>query len=235
MTENYQIINSEYLNTGGNCMVHISTVYFKPLKQTQYVYINEEWLVVASYDYIRNELPDGMDCEDFMMHSIELQYFTHEPSFDTHHMFELPEEVTELLFDCYLLFIRAYCKHTRDNYVCRLDALPNELYDQVTREYSHWLAEKELDPVTDGYRIILHPEYTASIEAETPNANAAKELQQHLLCLLPPDVPTDHVLYEKFVNEKIQIIFGGKLFTFDNGADIYEGLCLLVNHVLDNQ
>lgn len=216
-------------------MVHVTDVYNKQSKTMQYVFINEEYLVVSTYDYIRNICPDDRDCDDFVVHEIELQHFTHEPSFDNEQMNNLPEEVAELLFDCYLLFIRAYCKYTTDNYSCRLDSLPNELYDQVTREYSHWLAENELDPITDGYKIIVNEKYYKAIECETPNEIAAKELQQHLPCLLPPDVPTDHVLYEKFVNEKIQIIFGGKMFTFDNGADIYNALDELAKFVISEQ
>lgn len=235
MAKNYQIMNSEYLNTGGHCMVHITDVYSKQSKAMQYVFINEEYLIVSSYDYIRNVCPDDRDCDDFVVHSIEMQYITHEPSFDNVQMNNMPEEIAELLFDCLTLFIREWCKYTGKNFVCRLDSLPNELYDQVTREYSHWLAEKELDPVTDGYHIVLHPQYIADIEDDTPNAIAARELQQHLPCLLPPDVPTDHVLYEKFVNEKIQIIFGGKLFTFDNGADIYNALDGLAKFVISEQ
>lgn len=216
-------------------MVHITDVYNKQSKTMQYVYISEEWLTVTSYDYIRNMCPEGIDENDLILKDIEMQYLTHEPSFDNYQMNNLPEDIAELLFDCLTLFIREWCKYTGDNFVCRLDSLPNELYDQVTREYSHWLAEKELDPVTDGYKIILHPQYVASIEAETPNGTVAKELQQYLPNLLPPDVDTDHVLYEEFIHEKIQIIAGGKLFTFDIGADIYNGLCSLVNTVIDEQ
>ena len=236
MAKNYQIINNEYFNTGGGCMVHITDVYDTQSKTMRYVFINEEYLVVASYDYVRNELPDGMDCEDFMMHSVELQHFTNEPSFDTYHMFELPEEITDLLFDCWLLYIRAYCKHTGKNLACRLDALPSELYDQVTREYSHWLAENELDPVTDGYRVIIHPEYIAAIEDETLNSTAAYELQQHLKeCMPPDDLDANHILWEKFYNEKLQIIYCGKLFTFDNGADTYNGLDEFAKFIISQQ
>lgn len=216
-------------------MVHITDVYNKQSKTMQYVFINEELLVVASYDYIRNELPDGANYEEIMTHCVEMESFTHEPSFDNNEMNNLPEEIAELLFDCYLLFIKEYCKYTKDNYSCRLDSLPNELYDQVSREYSHWLAENNLDPVTDGYKIIVDERYYEALENDIPNVVAAKELQQHLSYLLPPDVPTDHVLYDKHCNEKIQIIFGGKLFTFDNGADVYNALQSFINTVFDEQ
>lgn len=215
-------------------MVHITDVYNKQSKTMQYVYINEEWLIVSSYDYIRNELPDGTDCDDFMVASIEMQYLTHEPSFDNHRMNDLPEDVVELLFDCLTLFIREWCKYTKDNFVCRLDSLPNELYDKVSREYSHWLAENELDPITDGYDIIVDPRYTALLEADTPNGNVAKELQQHLVESIKR-LSDDEEEREEFYREKLQIIYCGKLFTFENGADVYNGLEDFVKFIIDNQ
>lgn len=235
MTKNYQIISSEYLNTGGHCMVNITDVYNTKSKLMQYVFINEEWMVVSSYDYIRNELPDGMDCEDFMIHSIELQHFTHEPSFDNHQMNELPEEIVDLLFDCLQLFIREYCKYTKDTFICRLDALPNDLYNQVTREYSHWLAENELDPVTDGYRIIVDPRYTALLEADTPNGHTARDLQQHLTESIKRMNTDDEEQLEDFYREKLQIIYCDKLFTFDNGADVFNALEEFAKFVISEQ
>lgn len=216
-------------------MVHITDVYNKQSKTMQYVFINEEYLVVSTYDYIRNEIPNGMSCEDFMVSSIEMQHLTHEPSFDNHQMNDLPEDIAELFFDCLTLFIREWCKHTELNFVCRLDSLPNELYNQVTREYSHWLAEKELDPVTDGYHIILHPEYVASIEAETPNGNTARELQKHLAEEIKRMDTDDDNELEKWYDEKLQIIYCGKLFTFDNGADVYNALEEFTKFVISEQ
>lgn len=233
MATNYQIINDEYLNTGGNCMVHITDVYDTQSKTMRYVFINEEYLVVASYDYIRNEPPDGMDCEDFIMHSVELQHFTHKPSFVTHHMFELPEEITELLFDCYLLFIRAYCKYTSKNYECRLDALPSELYNKVSREYSHWLAEKELDPVTDGYNIIIHPEYAAETEYDD-DGKAAVEFKQQLIEMRTTADESDEQL-EKFYNETITIVIQNRAYHLSMNAAVWNGLIEYADYIISEQ
>lgn len=234
MTNNYQVMGSEYLNTGGHCMVHITDVYNKQSKTMQYVFINEEYLIVSTYDYIRNELPDGADCEDFMTHCIRTENLTHEPSFDNSEMNEIPEDIAELLFNCLLLFIREYCKYTKDNYICSLDALPNELYDQVSREYSHWLAENELDPVTDGYKIIVDERYLKAVESDTPNGQVAKDLQQHLTESIKR-LSDDEEEREEFYREKLHIIYCGKLFTFDNGADVYNGLEDFAKWVIDQQ
>lgn len=232
MTTNYQIMANDYFNTGGNCMVNITDVYDRQLKKMRYVFINEEHLVITDYDYIRNELPDDLKAEDFMQWCIPLENISHEPAFDND-MCLLDENDAQLVFDCLTLFIKEWCKHTGKNFVCRLDALPNELYDQVTREYSHWLAEKELDPVTDGYHIILHPEYTAETDYDV-NGKSAVELQQHLNNWIPAN-DADEKTLEKWYEEKIHIIVGGKLFTFVNGADIYNGLCELAKFVISEQ
>lgn len=235
MTNNYQIINNEYFNAGGHCMVNITDVYNKQLKTMQHVFINEEYLVVASYDYVRNICPDDMDCDDFVVHSIELQQFTHEPSFDNHSMNNMPEDIVDLLSDCLLLFIREWCKYTKDNFICRLDSLPKELYDQVSREYSHWLAENELDPVTDGYKIIIDEQYTALIESDTPNGHAANDLLNHLAEEIKRMDTDDEKQLEEWYEEKLQIIYCGKLFTFANGADVYNGLQEFAKYVISEQ
>lgn len=215
-------------------MVHITDVYNTQSKTMQYVFINEEYLIVSTYDYIRNDIPDNADCEDFMTHCIKMENFTHEPSFDNNEMNELPEEIVDLLYSCLTLFIREYCKYTKDNFICRLDSLPNELYNQVSREYSHWLAENELDPVTDGYKIIVDERYLKLVESDTPNGHTAKDLQQHLTESIKR-LSDDDEEREDFYREKLHIIYCGKLFTFDNGADVYNGLEDFAKWVIDQQ
>lgn len=216
-------------------MVNITTVYNSELKTMQYVYINEELLVIASYDYIRNELPTELEPDDFVILEISQENFTTEPSYDYITKYDMDDDVATLLLDCMEAYIKNYVKDTGHHYFTSADKLPEVLYKQLTDDYRHWLEENNQLVETDGYKIIVDERYIKAIECETPNEIAAKELQQHLPCLLPPDVPTDHVLYEKFVNEKIQIIFGGKMFTFDNGADIYNALDELAKFVISEQ
>ena len=216
-------------------MVDITTVYNRDTKQLQYVYINEEALIIANHDFIFNELPGDLEAEDVTLIDISRGYFTTQPSFDNDVMNSLEEDEVQLLLSCQLSYIRNYCKHTNDHYFTTVDTLPQELYRQLTNDYVKWLDSNNQLVETDGYKIFVDNRYYKELEDDTPNGIAAKELQQHINCLLPPDVPIDHPLYEKHCNEKIQIIVSGKLFTFDNGADIYNGLCCLVNEVIDNQ
>lgn len=231
--KNYQIMNNEYLNTGGNCMVHITDVYNVKLKKMQYVFINEEHIVVSEYDYIRSELPFATTTDDFMLHIVAVDNLTHEPSADNDQMNDLPEETAELLFDCYLLFIRAYCKYTSVNYACRLDALPNELYDKVSREYSCWLAEKELDPVTDGYDIMLHPGYTAETDYDD-DGKAAVEFKQQLIDMLNAAEESEEQR-DKFYNEIVTIVIQNKAYHLRMNAAVWNGLLEYANYIINEQ
>lgn len=237
MTNNYQIMNNDYFNAGGNNMVNITDVYNRQLKKMQYVFFDETNAIIADYDYIRNELPTTTTYEDFIVECVAVEDISHEPA-PVSSWLDIGEDKAQLIFDCYLLFIREYCKYSKDNYICRLDSLPNELYDKVTREYSHWLAENGLDPVTDGYSIIIHPEYTAENEPleMRDNGNVAVELEQHLNSWMPAsNEENNEEAWDEFYREKIHIIVGGKLFTFDNGADIYNALGYLAKNVIDEQ
>lgn len=231
--KNYQIINNEYFNAGGNCMVHISDVYNSQLKRMQYVFINEEHLVVSKYDYIRNDFPQGTTTDDFVQYVIAMDDLTHEPSFDNYQMNELPEDIVELLFDCLLLFIREWCKYTGNTFTCRLDSLPNELYYKVTIEYSRWLAENELDPETDGYDIILHPDYIAEAEYDC-NGKAAVEFRQQLEDMRAAADESDDAL-AKFEDETITIVIQNKAYHLQMCAAVWNGLVEYAYHIISEQ
>lgn len=231
MTKKFSIIDNEYLNTGGNCMVNITTVYNSEEKAMQYIYINEECLVIASYDYIRNEVPTELECDDFVLLDISQDDFTTEPSFDYIHKYEMDDDVAALLLDCMEAFIKNYVKHNKQNYFTTADKLPEVLYKQLTDDYIKWLNEREQLIETDGYKIIVDDRYS---KADEPNAIAAKELQQHMAENITRLDRTDDER-DEFYREKLQIIYCGKMFTFENGADIYNGLEDFVKCVIDNQ
>lgn len=236
MAKKFSIVANEYENTGGHCMVNITTVYNHTYKTLWYVCINEECIVVTSNDYIRHELPGDLVPEDFIIHEISHECFTTEPSFDNHDMDQFDDDTTLLILDCLEAYIKNYVKDSGHHYFTTVDKLPNVLHKQVTDDYKHWLEEREQLVETDGYKIIVDDRYYKELENDTPNAIAAKGLQQLLdTCMPTVDVDTDHVLWDKFYNEKLQIIYCGKLFTFDNGADIYNGLEEFAEWVIDQQ
>lgn len=217
-------------------MVDITTVYDEEQKRILYVYVNEEYLVIATYDYVRNEIPDGLDYDQLITVELDRKYFTTDPSYDNHQMNCLADEIVQLLLGCELSFIRHYCEHTKDSYYTTVTALPNELYKQLTNDYVKWLDSNNQLVKTDGYKIIVDERYYKSLTGDTPNAVAAKALQQHLdECMPTVDIDTDEKPWNDFYHEKLQIIYCGKLFTFENGADVYNALDELAKFIIDQQ
>lgn len=231
MTKTYSIVSNEYVNTGGHIMVNITTVYDYKHKTLLYVNINEEWLTVTTHDIVQNELPGEMCADDVTLVEISQDDFTTEPSFDNHAMLAIDDDMASLMLDCMEAFIKNYVKDSRQNYFTTVDKLPNVLREQLTDEYLNWLNEREQLIETDGYKIIIDDRY---VECDTVNYKVAKELQQHLTESVKR-LSDDEEEREEFYREKLQIIYCGKLFTFENGADVYNGLEDFVKFIVDNQ
>ena len=108
MEKRFAIVTNEYFNTVGHIMVNITTVYDYQRKSLLYVFINEEYIVVSTYDYIREELHGEMTAEDFILHEIPEQFFTTEPSPCNSYMDEVDDDTALLLLDCMEAFIKNY-------------------------------------------------------------------------------------------------------------------------------
>lgn len=236
MTKKYQVMANEYLNTGGNCMVDITTVYDRERKSLLYVFINEEGLVISTEDFIRNELPDDINTDDFVLVDISHKAFTTEPSPEDFEVVDLSYDDAQLLLGCLLTYIRNYVKHSGRNYFTTIDKLPVELYRQVSNDYSKWLDANDQMVETDGYKIIVDNRYYNELNYDTQNEASAKDLLQLLdECLPTESFEPDSMLWEKFTNEKLQIIYCDKLFTFENGADVYNALYDFAKYIIENQ
>lgn len=215
-------------------MVNITTVYDSQSKSMRYVFINEEYLVVSSYDYIREELHGAMETDDFVLLEISQEEFTTEPSPEYIFKYEMDDDTASLLLDCMEAFIKNYVKHNGRNYLTTYDKLPNSLYSQLTEDYKTWLNNNSLLVETDGYKIILNDSYHTRLTVDTPNEKAAKDLQEHMAENISR-LDGDDDECEEFYREKLQIIYCGKLFTFENGADVYNALTGFAELVIDNQ
>lgn len=215
-------------------MVDITTVYDSVYKNLLYVYIDEEYLTLNTYDTIREEkLPADTCPNDYIIHCISQEYFTTDPSFDNYHMDEIDEDTAELFLSCMLTYIRNNVEHNKRNYFTTVDKLPNELHRQMTDSYTKWLESNDKLVETDGWQIIVDKQYFNETAEDTPNEYTAKRMLQHLYKCLPDG--EDEQLMEKFYNEKLHIIYCGQLFTFENGADVYNGLEEFVKFVIDQQ
>ena len=55
INKRFAVIDHEYYNTGGNCMVSIFTVFDKQNNATRYVLMNDEGFQLATVDVICND------------------------------------------------------------------------------------------------------------------------------------------------------------------------------------
>lgn len=144
---NYTILNYEYMNTGGNCMVGIHEVWLPEEHKTVYVYTNEEGCTMVAVDYIRSELMvDDYD-------EVNIDYC----DFDrlTGH-----EKYFELYRYCLNQYTKDDCKYFKMRRRIPYHLLSDDLQKQVTPEYLEWLEYEGIDGIyTDGYKIFVNDNY----------------------------------------------------------------------------
>ena len=143
----FKVLNYEYLNTGGNCMVGIFTVWLPALKQTVYALTNEVGCSIVTADYISNEL----DIDDYDEVTIDRCDFD-----------ELQPSATyfELYRYCLNEYTKSDCRYFGNTYAWPYHLLSDELQSDVPADYQMWCDENNTGCIpTDGERIIAHPDY----------------------------------------------------------------------------
>lgn len=143
----FKVLNYEYLNTGGNCMVGIFEVWLPEKKQTVYVYVNEEGYTMSVVDYIRHEL-EIHDYDELMIECGDWGRVTgHEQYF-------------ELYRHCLNVYTKDDCKHFGYTRGLPYYLLSDELQHKVPAGYREWCEAENGDMIdTDGEDIVVSPSY----------------------------------------------------------------------------
>ena len=155
----FKILKYNYLNTGGGTMVGIFDVWVPSENRVVYALVNEENCAITTVDYISNELQLD-DYDEAIIAIIDYGCATgHETYF-------------EIARYCLNEYIKSDCRafgYTRE---LPYFLLSDELQKQVDADYLVWLESEEGSIIeTDGFKIIEHPDYTATMES-------AKRLQE---------------------------------------------------------
>lgn len=143
---NFKVLNYEYLNTGGNTMVGIFTVWLPEEKRTVYVHTNEVGCGMSTVDYIGNDIEID-DYDDVIIESVDFDNLTG----------------TEKYFDLYRHCLNEYnksdCRYFGISRAYPYKLLSDELQAKVDPDYYVWLEAGNYDVMTDGENIIVHPDY----------------------------------------------------------------------------
>lgn len=144
--QNFKVLNYEYLNTGGNTMVGIFTVWLPEEKRTVYVHTNEVGCGIATVDYIGNEIEID-DYDDIIIESVDFDNLTG------------TEEYFELYRYCLNEYTKSDCRYFGISRAIPYKLLSDEVQSKVNPDYYVWLEEHNYDVMTDGVDIMVHPDY----------------------------------------------------------------------------
>lgn len=143
----YKVLNYEYLNTGGNCMVGIFEVWLPAMKQVVYALTNEEGCTLAHVDYLRNDLEID-DYDELVIENVDWGRVT---GFETYF---------ELYRYCLNEYTKSDCKYFGYTRELPYLLLSCELQEMIDKDYLTWCELENGHMVeTDGMQIIVSPDY----------------------------------------------------------------------------
>lgn len=216
----FKVLNYEYLNTGGNCMVGIFTVWLPALKQTVYALTNEVGCSIVTADYISNEI----EIDDYDEVTIDRCDFD-----------ELQSNATyfELYRYCLNEYTKSDCRYFGNTIAIPYHLLSDELQSEVHADYLVWCEENNNGCIpTDGEKIIVHPDYDSLFtdpHEDDADLQALKEWRDWHDKLVS-DSTMDEV--SELYNKKYRITFNGRRIYIPFNADTYSLIDDLIKAVI---
>lgn len=207
----FKVLNYEYLNTGGNCMVGIFTVWIPALKQTVYALTNEVGCSIVTADYISNEL----DIEDYDEVTIDRCDFDELQPSSTYY---------ELYRHCLNEYTKSDCRYFGNTIAIPYHLLSDELQSEVHADYRQWCEENNNCCIpTDGKKIIIHPDYDDS----------TKDVQLSLFKAFKKFHDTT-AANENFYTEEYVLSFAGQTIRLPFMADTWDAIDQLLSTSIEN-
>lgn len=212
----FQVVDYEYLNTGGNTMVGIHEVWLPKESKTVYCYTNEEGCTISPVDYIRKELDiENIPTMDFDWGRVTgYEYYF------------------ELLRRCFNDYTKDDCKEFGITRRVPSYLLSDELQKKIDADYLVW-SEAERDGLveTNGKDILIEDVYMAQF-----NNNLDKQLQDIIAFRdwhysLIDNRDTDDGLDELYKSEYILTI-DGKSIQLPFDADTFNNVDNLLKRVI---
>lgn len=218
--QNFKILNYEYLNTGGNTMVGIFTVWLTEEKRTVYALTNEEGCNLAVVDYISNEL-DIDDYDELIIDNCVFSFLTG----------------TEEYFDLYRYCLNAYnksdCRYFGISRCVPYKLLSDELQAKVDPDYYVWLEEHNYEVLTDGVDIVVHPDYDMLFtdpHEDDEDLQAVKEWRVWHDGLINKHTTDEEM--DAFYEKKYRLTFNGKRVYLPFNADTFNKINELLDSVI---
>ena len=204
--KSYKVLNHDYINAGGGNYVLVTTLMFKDLNTTEYIFTSDEGQTKTSVNFIQFEVDDN-DIEGIIINTKTLTEIA------------TNEDDQEIYDHCYQEFIKQRCIHYKEPMYLEYDELPQALKSQITPEYKTWLIDHLRLIATDGSTIMIDDHYTSSATVEVKAINDFIEYLEGLT-----DSHHDMSEIELLYDDYIDITFHEKTIKIRFGAVPYNEL-----------
>lgn len=208
-----QILEHDYMNTGGGCMVSIFYTLLPDEKKAVFVAVNEEGCTISTTDIIRHSI----DTEDWMIVD-DVQF---EDLLVDNKYFELYQT-------CMLEYFKRDCQRYKITQPLKLHLYPQEMIDKLPVGYVKW-HETTVGKyfATNGHEIVLDESWLD----DNHQIGAASELIEYMSAEFDSWTKTDRE--EAFYNKEITIGFGNVTRTFANNAASYQAVLECLKMIID--
>ena len=210
----YQVLNHEYMNTGGNCMVSIFSLWCTEENRTVFLLANEEGCSLSTADYISNDI----DYDDSMTIDV----------FDIH-MFDCANKNFELYRDCWFEFIKCDCLRFGTAYEVDIDLLPLALFNDIPIELLHFMGINGQHTVsTDGVHIITgFKEQTFELKVMA--------FQRYIKRLMPSIKCNEKEQWSRLYDSKITITVCDQTIELPFSATPYNYILDMIDDYVENE
>lgn len=209
----FTVLNYDYVNTGGNTMVGVFEVWLPEEKRTVYALTNEEGCSLSVVDYIRNEIHD-CEYDELLIETIDWNLISSE------------YEYYELYRYCLNEYTKSDCKYFGITRRFILPLLSDELKKQVTPEYLNWLhANSDGLIETDGYKIIVEPDYEPDVVEEDGMLTLVKKFKEF---------HDSTAAVEDYYCEDYSLSFAGHTVKLPFTADVWDAVNNALQTTIEN-
>lgn len=205
----FAVLSSDYLNTGGGCMVGVSEVFLSDENRTVYVFVNEEGATISTVDHVRKYI-DIEDYDEVTVDYIDWGRITG---------YEKYFELYRYCFNQYLVADCIHCKYTkRVPYIL----LSDELQQTIDADYVAWcLANSDGLFETNGRSIFVDDSYRSDDES----LEAVKKFKRW------HDTTAGE---EEYYSEKYALEIAGRRIELPFMADIWDAVDQLLETAIEN-
>ena len=199
MEKRFIVTDHNYINTGGNCMASVFTVYDYTNNISRFVVAGDEGFSWQTADTITGELRLDSDelikkivigswqWDALVVHPLRNQQFT--------------DNEFELFKYCQFEYIKKDCKHFGTKWRIAINELPTELYNKLTDDYRQWAESEGADCLTDGYDVFMDPSYEPPVQEDCAELKELKDFKKWMENLICEDTSDERLeeLYDSYI------------------------------------